>query len=761
MDLSTATADAVRIEPYIRRLRSPAVCRRVLSFDDDDVQSECRIKALLAIRAFRAQGTTKPLDEIKWARAAIRNHLVSLIRKATSGARTGINDAKWGSVLTGSTPWPLDDTPQASVETGYLTDERQAQLEGAIRTLRTQLGEDSFRLLKSKSNEPSLRRQGNEKVDAACGRARRILARHALNHMRDLKEEGFMAAVEIETLSAENLARVALANDTEVESLDHGELTTLVADLYTDPATGEQAEMPECFGAEYDPGDATCTESCDFSPECNAVVGGNPDSDVEAVAEVEEQLVQLKGLTPTEEIPATTGDDEVPDEVPEVVEIEQEPVAPPPPVATDDPNIQDADIVEPDPLAADGGVAAMSDDEFEASAQNPERAEPPAAPPPATTPAKKKAKAKAKAAKKDDDVKSDKKAAKPVEDKHTVEVGNVYLANDKRTNRAIQITTKPKGGKVDVVNVAPPPKSKGKATVLGKKASIRVELLGIATSKGFAFVEKRTQVTLDQAVDEAKAKGATTSGRTQTATPNQANTPKVGKKAEPQKKAKPAAKPKAVKKAASTTKAKAAPKKATKKATKKAPRAAVNGTGHVTLSGKTREPEGGYALKEDGTRFTRLPQGSAAFLATLEVGTRVERVWQGYVFEALKTEDGVTVKNADTGANRKRDGKWKVTQVWRANDVKRDDDGHIDRDAKGKIKFATGKSPLKKSKVLDFEGSLNQVTRAILEAYPSDTGTASAWSGARFFAVLPPQLDRGSKRFKPTAYKPKPVYVYQ
>lgn len=152
-----------------------------------------------------------------------------------------------------------------------------------------------------------------------------------------------------------------------------------------------------------------------------------------------------------------------------------------------------------------------------------------------------------------------------------------------------------------------------------------------------------------------------------------------------------------------------------------------------------RAGQRGYRLREDGSRWTRSPQGSALALANLPVGSVVQRAWEGKVYRAKKIRDGrVTQGKAVTGevVERKRDG------VWRLIDVREYDA------AKKKV----GAS-ISTSKLIGFEGSLTQIAFAITKT--------NVWSGAKFFGVLPPELDRKSDAFDPKSWQGGSLYRFR
>lgn len=116
----------------------------------------------------------------------------------------------------------------------------------------------------------------------------------------------------------------------------------------------------------------------------------------------------------------------------------------------------------------------------------------------------------------------------------------------------------------------------------------------------------------------------------------------------------------------------------------------------------------------------RIPQGSAAELAALPVGTVRDREYNGVKYTVKKIKDGVTVVTPG-GAERKRDGVWRLV----------------------------GPKPTATPPV---EGSLGVITRFI-------TG-ANTWSAARFWSIVPSVLDPSSPDFDPKKFKPDPVYAY-
>jgi hypothetical protein len=140
----------------------------------------------------------------------------------------------------------------------------------------------------------------------------------------------------------------------------------------------------------------------------------------------------------------------------------------------------------------------------------------------------------------------------------------------------------------------------------------------------------------------------------------------------------------------------------------------------------------GYRVREDGRRWVRKPQGSAAFLAQVPVGTWVEREWQGALYRARKKKDGKTVEMKD-GRQRKRDGLWELLEVYTIT--------------------APGSRGKRLTKLEGFSGSLNQVAFHI-------TGT-NTWSGAKFFSVLPPELRPGHPKYDPSAFEAGTQSLYR
>jgi len=143
------------------------------------------------------------------------------------------------------------------------------------------------------------------------------------------------------------------------------------------------------------------------------------------------------------------------------------------------------------------------------------------------------------------------------------------------------------------------------------------------------------------------------------------------------------------------------------------------------LKGKTRK------TRPDGKVWTRLPQGSAAELAALPVGTKRERDLDGVRYFVKKIKDGEVVTTGG-GAERKRDGVWKLEAK-----AKLDKDGSPG--AKTAIEPAV-------------EGTLGVITRFV-------TGS-NVWSAARFWSIIPALLDPKSPSFNPAKYKPVSIYAY-
>ena len=151
--------------------------------------------------------------------------------------------------------------------------------------------------------------------------------------------------------------------------------------------------------------------------------------------------------------------------------------------------------------------------------------------------------------------------------------------------------------------------------------------------------------------------------------------------------------------------------------------------------GVFRNGQSDYRRFDDGKRWLRAPQGSAVALVNLPVGTVVQRVWREKLYRAKKIIDGrvTTTKNPDgTKLERKRDGTWRLLEV-RAHDG-------------GKV------GEKLRHKLVGVEGSLTQLSFAITDS--------NTWSGAKFFSVLPPELDRGSGAYNPEAWDGGSLYRY-
>lgn len=190
-------------------------------------------------------------------------------------------------------------------------------------------------------------------------------------------------------------------------------------------------------------------------------------------------------------------------------------------------------------------------------------------------------------------------------------------------------------------------------------------------------------------------------------------TPKAPKAAKPKATAKPAtAKPKAAKPKAA---------RAPGKTVLAAPVALSTRAG--VLKGKTRK------TRPDGTPWARLPQGSAAELAALPVGTKRERDLDGVRYFVKKITDGETVTTAG-GVERKRDGVWRLL---------------------GKAKLDKEGKPGDMS-TSDVEGSLGVITRFV-------TGS-NVWSASRFWSIIPALLDPKSASFNPAKWKQTSIYAY-
>jgi DNA-directed RNA polymerase specialized sigma24 family protein len=653
MNQQSEAAALGRVEPYIRRMHAPRVCRTFLALDDDDVQSECRIQALRAIRAFREKRQDPPPEEeLKFARTAVRNRLISLVRQAGTNCRIASSDKAIGTVAV-----IFDEAHRDTPEDDYIEAERESRISGAIRSLLYEVGKSEYKQLQPRHLGAGLRRSQTSHIDALRARASRVLSQYALTHMKD-EREGLM--VPVNDLSVDDLARAALVNSLDVTSLDKDELVKLVTIANTDAATGQLVDFPTCFGIEYEAGDDTCDDTCDFGSECNAVKAGREGTADAEHGDVEAQLVQLKKAATIVEPDAVV--DPPKSEEPEVVMTETGPEVE---VAINADGeyepIEDLNAAG-DPNVDDGekSVEAMSDAEFQESASTAVSA----------TPAKEKARKKAKATRKprqttlNEQIEDAKMKKKPDANKY-LKAHYKKESNDEM-GKALSLSPNTIRRKLTELGLKRPP---------AKKA---------AAPKKKAAAQKTTT---------KKAKKKTT---------------------------KPAvkAKAKAVKTKNATVKKKVAKKKPRGRAT-------LAGDG-VTLSGRSRKPEGGYATNEKGERYTRLPQGSAAELARLPVGTEVDRIWKGDRFYAKK------LTNGPEGGARARDGVWALFKV-----------AHIKTDGtEGAVKKP--KKP--------FKGSLNQIARFIT--------TTNNWSGAKFFSVLPPALDRSNTKYDPSRYKPDPVYTY-
>jgi len=206
-------------------------------------------------------------------------------------------------------------------------------------------------------------------------------------------------------------------------------------------------------------------------------------------------------------------------------------------------------------------------------------------------------------------------------------------------------------------------------------------------------------------------------------------------------------------KAAKAPPKKAPPKKAPPKRVKSRPRspekaAATRPHTYAPLSGRMGVvPPNQLAIK--GEHF-RLPQGSAVVAAMLPLGTKVKRVWpvrgdeKRYFYVLEKIADGEMGQRTD-GKKRKRDGTWKVVQVFNGQHVEKA--GHV-------WQIKDGAVPLKRHTLLNVEGTLSGIAHKIT--------SSKSWSGARFFGLTVEAVAEQHPNLKKSiAAQPTSMYDYR
>jgi hypothetical protein len=365
MGCDVRAADLRPYESFVRTLRATTAMQLVLGLDHEDVQSEARAQALIALRRFRELGRD-PSEEKAYTRESIRNAMRSIARRATARARNP-DDLAWGSIQTQGLPlWETAESASRSVEDAYLDRERRAQHRAACARLRAGLDPDKLRLLIQRHAEgvPLAQLAGSAKtafsrVRRAEQEARRILDSETLCAVEHLSPETPPMPIPPEDVDTENLIRVALINGHTPSAYDRDEAIQIAKNI-----NGE-TQFPVCFADEYDEQDDCCQpDSCGFAKECSACVGGKW-----TMPEVEDALVTLRNgqaVAAPEKTPERLEKASAPTPTPEVLE---------PEIQAEEPTEAMAEVIEmprppaPPEAVTEKPVAEMSDAEFEASAR--------------------------------------------------------------------------------------------------------------------------------------------------------------------------------------------------------------------------------------------------------------------------------------------------------------------------------------------------------------------------------------------------------
>lgn len=493
----------------------------------------------------------------------------------------------------------------------------------------------------------------------------------------------------IESLSDDDLARVALVyreqGKVKVESLDRMHLLSKVRGVNS--LEGVVYGFPPCFGDpdKFDPQDPTCTKECDFCRECSQTVPAHRDASIEA------DLVQLRG-------PSTPAPKAKPASPPPT---EAAPLPPLPPAETPTSRMVEAVKAgvlgeEPGKSSSPSPASSATSTGFSASrSKSAKKSKAPIEPPSADLPK--------------EEARPAQTAPKPTTPQPTKpEPGFVYSDRDLRggLRRSIQIVAVDlKAERVQAINVV----------------TKRPTLLSFSTlGRLFVFAEKAPMPSSNGASHSSGESAGSDSPPIGVSPPKKPKHIKLPL-AEPKHERKYRTKPE--RRAAESARQKAREEKTRRKRTTTRSPVAVDA---VYLDPSRAGKKERYSLRPDGTRWFRLPQGSATELATLPVGTRLERLWEGHVYGVLKLSDGPISQFAD-GKRRKRDGVWRLEWKQAVNP-----DG--------------SKAPPERFEH-PVEGTLGVLTRHI-------TGRRS-WSAARFFGVLPEILDRHSDAFDPVKYLKK------
>lgn len=709
------------ILPYQASSRLRALSAR-LAYDVDDVKNHCRFAAYRALLAWRTKhpdqvGTD---SEIRFVRASIANAVISLIRRmhASTRVRTKTIDL---AVAAGEIPWMDPSAFALPCEAAYLDIERHRAIQAACAEVRRIVGDEVYSemLRIARGTDVAEADAGNRKT-AFSRRARASRkARQALpERFNDITSEfgSFRMIAEdrsAETLPDEDLARVALVYESQgkvkVDSMDRAKLLSKVRAVNS--LEGVVYGFPPCFGGaqHYDPKDDTCKNECDFSPECSATVPAY------RMPAIEARLVELKGKdgrrvdTPKAKpvVPVAVPTAAV---LPTIVVPASVPMAPtftsvtPTPTATSTPLA--APIAAPAPVTHAAFVAPPT----------PQPSSPPLltlAPQP--MPAPKRARKVSK---------PPKPLKQPVEDfdrarktppaspqKHAATPGTILPAS------LVPHPAMPEDGHVYEAR-----RSQAKNRAVSRIIISHVdEQLGVAYAYNFDSGEKHKGaipfVRLHREYNFIEARPPLPQPPAKTYA-NKGLHKRQQKRRRLDRINKRAAQKKAVQKKKGIM-----PKRGGIISTLGRPP-------YLAPNRANRKGQGKYKLK-NGQRQYRVPTGSAAELAVLPIGYRIERDWQGTRFIVRKLQDGKESVDGK-GRRRKRDGVWILEQHAKLNP-----DG----------------TPQKLQPYPQhIEGSLGVITRFITQSL--------TWSAARFFGIVPPTLDRTDAAFDPFKFKPTSFYAY-
>lgn len=712
-------------ERFVRKFRAPRFVQQRLAYDNDDVHSVCRFAAVGALEVFRAEYPAKAgtVDEIKYVRRCIAHAFLDIIRKANRLSRC-MDETAEATIQAGNAEW----MPKAgqTLEEDFLDAEREEACRRACEQVRAIIGDDVYEdLIRSITDG---RTAGVERKKAlhtydrrrrGLERARRQMTVASLGAVVDVFG-GSMTTEAIDSdrfpkdLSSDELSRVGLfykrQHGSKVESLEKDHLLAKVEAVNT--VDGEVYPFPPCFALQFEPKDDACAGvgegACDFRGDCKAASKLDPD--------VETDLVQIRAR--------------IADKAAAEKEAEKAKVKPPKePKAAKEPKLTITDV--------------------EAAAAKPVAPAPPASTEPTTLALKQ--------VFKDNDKRSEGKRKVVVIElldngmrarvfdplsntTSTVGAGSFFKTGSKGFSYVgavdgkawdealIGAGMKPAAPVVEpsqppekVATATPAPSTKNdkgreKPTVVAKtkpepvKATIHphaVEEIDRKKAKADAAAKKKA----DDAAAKAKAKADAAEAKVKAALEKEA-----AKKAKADAKAA---------KAKPAKKAKEKPAKAKKEST--VPRGATVLEAPVLLSNRKTLPASKKRVDPRTNKpWVRLPQGSAAELAQLPVGHRIEREFNGFTYGVKKIKDG-PVRERDDGTKIKRDGVWILE--WKRNDT-----ANVKEEIQG------------------VEGSLGVITRFITKS--------NVWSAAKFFNVVPDQLNPHKKAYAPTKFKATPIYAH-